>query len=61
MKGSNINMSVFLPIHLSAWQAFLHNAFVQWCVPFVGIALGIISIFIWMDIDDHPALIYPLF
>lgn len=52
-------MSVFLPMHLSAWQAFLHNAFVQWCVPFVGIALGIISIFIWMDIDEHSALVMP--
>lgn len=52
-------MSVFLPMHLSAWQAFLHNAFVQWCVPFVGIALGIISIFIWMDIDEHSALVIP--
>lgn len=52
-------MSVFLPMHLSPWQAFLHNAFVQWCVPFVGIALCLISIFIWMDIDDHPALVMP--
>lgn len=52
-------MNVFLPMHLSAWQAFLHNAFVQWCVPFVAIALGIISLFIWMDIDEHFALIIP--
>lgn len=52
-------MSVFLPMHLSPWQAFLHNAFVQWCVPFVGIALVIISLFIWMDIDEHFTLIMP--
>lgn len=52
-------MSVFLPIHLSAWQAFLHNVFAQWCGPFVGIALGIISIFIWMDIDEHSVLVIP--
>lgn len=53
-------MSVFLPMHLSAWQAFLHNAFVQWCVPFIGIALGIISIFIWLNVfDEHPILIMP--
>ena len=55
-------MSVFLPMHLNVLQTFLHNAFVQWCVPLVGIALGIISIFIifiWMDNDDHPALAMP--
>lgn len=52
-------MSVFLPMHLSAWQAFLHNAFVQWCGPFIGIALAIISLFIWMDIDERPILIIP--
>lgn len=52
-------MSVFLPMHLSAWQAFLHNAFVQWCGPIVGIALGIISICIWMNIDERPALVMP--
>lgn len=52
-------MSVFLPMHLSPWQAFLHNAFVQWCGPFIGIALGIISIFICMNIDERPILIMP--
>lgn len=52
-------MSVFLPMHLNLWQAFLHNAFVQWCGPVIGIALSIISLFIWMKIDDHPALIMP--
>lgn len=52
-------MSVFLPMHLNAWQAFLHNAFVQWCGPFVGIALGIISIYIWLNIDERPTLVMP--
>lgn len=37
-------MNVFLPMHLSPWQAFLHNTLAQWCLPFIIIGLLVLSL-----------------
>lgn len=37
-------MNVYLPMHLSPWQAFLRNTLTQWCLPFIIIGLLILSL-----------------